>query len=648
MTDRKLNMDPNKIKNHLEEIKREVEKREETTEDEILETHKINDSENPEGDYKDHGFYIKDSKYFTKSMDKKNNVSEIEISNFVMRSLYNLTNGTNNSSRLIIIQRKPRKNGSIPEKWLIEVKSSELKQEAFETILKSHGCTFLGTNYILKKILAYLMDEEDTAKIISLLGWNEEFQFYAFADSLLTLRGELKNIDNMGVIKHDGKIYYLPAYGLANQTNEDFTNDKTFKFRPGNIDFSKWASLLYQASGKNAIPGMLYAIMAAYRDIIFRQLNFFPFLYLFGEKGTGKTSFINPMLLLYRSDSTGTPLNNATIVALNRLVSSWCNGIFYFKEYTTDTDSMAEDFILSGYDGAGRETGVKSNDTKTKKFPIRSGIIFDGNSLPRKSNIMSRMILLTFEKTTFSDNQKQAFEKLRDYSQYGFGNVLREILTLRTTILKHLKPGFSKSKDIVNSTILHSDQYKSMQNADERILQHTYLLYTIYQISKEHLSFPFADEDVLDALLHIGDNMMGMLLQTDSVTVFWESLAYNINKDQIHELNLGLSGQPSNKKIAVYWMKDSETESPLLLIKFQQLYPYYVRYCKDNGIRYLDKNSMLSILTSENNRSFIPSPQKSRVKAHRVKYFDSCYIFRAEKIADSEKTYQINGVEITL
>jgi len=545
----KLTLNAEDIFKDINKLKKEVEIPKQLSEAKILESYHIPDSKDEDEAFSEFGYAIIDGKYYTrrtiKAGKKEEHIKE-DVSNFVMKFLYNITNGTNNSTRLIYLQRKPRKNGEDHEKKLIEVRSNEVKPEAFETILKSYGCTFLGNAYTLKKIFAYLMDDEDSAVIISLLGWNSEHQIYAFADSVFTQDGQLLKVDPMGIIKHESKAYYLPAYGLANMTNEDYLNDKSYKFRTGKIGFETWASLFYHASGKNAIAGTLYAIMAMFRDLIFDQLKFFPFFYLFGEKGTGKTSYIQPLLTLIGSDATGTPLNNATVVALSRIVSSRCNSLFYLKEYTTETDHLAEDFILSGYDGAGRETGVKSNDTKTKKFPIRSGIIFDGNALPRKSNILSRMILLTFERTTFSDQQKQAFEQLRIQSQYGFGNVLLEILSMRPDVEQTLKDEFAKSKAKILQAIRVNERYQQMRNADERILQHTSLLFTIYRISKQKLVFPFTENDVLDAIMDIGGSMMEKLRNTDSVTVFWESLAFNINKGQVFELQFNELKQKVN------------------------------------------------------------------------------------------------------
>jgi len=599
----------------------------------------IPDSKNANSDFNEFGFFIQNGKYFTKIRGKNDISIDVDISNFVMKSLYNMINGTNNSSRIIFIKRYSK------ERNLLEVKSSDLKPDTFETILKSFGCTFYGSSYQLKKIFAHLMDEEKTANIIEVLGWNDEHEIYVFADSFLTSENKLLVVDEMGMIDYNKKNYYLPAFGQANLKNADYSIEKTFKFRPGKIDFKTWSDLFFKSSGDKAIIGMLYSIMACYRDLIFHKFGFFPFLYLFGDKGTGKSQFTQRMLLLFGSDTTGTPLNNATVVALNRLVSSRSNSLFYFKEYTTETDLLAENFILSGYDGAGRETGVKSNDTKTKRFPILSGIAFDGNALPRKSNILSRMILLSFESTTFTNEEKTSFDKLREYSEYGFGNVLLEILSIRKNFKIELKEEFKKSELRIKTLIQNNEEFNSLKTADERLLQHTYILLTVFSICNKYIDFPFSTEQAENAILSNAVSLNSILIQTSVTSIFWESFSHNIKKGLFQEYAES-DAMPINNKNAVYRIKYSSAEI-LLQIKLQAYYPFYVKYCKDNGMRFLDSNSLRLILTSTNNQSFIQSQQKGRNRAYTDSKFGSCYQFKLEE-SENKNSFILDNVEISL
>jgi len=594
--------------------------------DSIIENTVINDSEDINLDYREYGFYIFDGRYRTIEKTTKGAEVTIDLSNFTMKSMFHLLNGSNNTYRIIFIQRQTG------QKNFVEVYSSEMKPESFETILKSKRCTFFGNAYQLKRVFARMMDEETEAVILDYLGWNQEHNIYVFADALFNSKNELLKIDQLGIVATEETKYYLPSFGFANLKNEDFKTDRLYKFAPGTTDFKTWSLLFYQAFGSNAVIGMLYTILALYRDVIFAQVGFFPFLFLFGDFGTGKTSFTENLLSLFGRDIIGTPLNNATIVALSRLVSSRCNSLFYFKEYTNETDSNAEDFILTAYDGAGRTTGVKSNDNKTKSFPVRSALIFDGNHLPsQKSAILSRMILLNFESSTFTAEQTTAFKKLKDHTDHGLGNVLIELLKLRPIFEASFAGKFREvSRKIKDSGI----------NLPERSINHTALLYAVFELLEKEIIFPFSMEVAKKVIVDNAENLNNLLTESSVISVFWQSFSFNLTKAQITRYDESSFGSRNTAQFNLKYDPD-----PLLQIKIPIYYPFYVKYCKDNNIRFLDSNSIRMILTSKSNTSFISSHQKGRNQSYTDKKFGSCYQFRADK---TDTGIEINGIEINI
>ena len=434
-------------------------------------TDKVPDSKNPSEDQKKNGFFIESGKYFLEETRGKGTRTK-ELSNFVMQSVFHLNNGTNNSKRIIKIQRYTG------ETKFIEVYSSEMKLATFETILKSNRCTFIGGIENLNLIFSRLMDEESEAFYIDVLGYIPEHNIYAFADSIITQSNLVEKVNELGIIydTKENKSYYLPSFGIANINDASHDTNRLYSFRPGNLTFQNWAKYYFQSFESNGIIGILFLILSIFRDIVFNQLGSFPFLFLFGDFGTGKTSFVEFLLAVFGKDTIGVALNNATITALSRIVSPRFNSLFYFKEYTSDTDESAQDFILTAYDGAGRTTGVKSNDNRTQSLVIKSAIILDGNELPvEKSAVLSRMILAFFQKQNFSNEQKEAFDKLKDEAEFGLGNVLLNILKHRDLFAKQFKPTFSQ--------ILKDLKYSGdFSNFHERMLKHMALLLTPVKI----------------------------------------------------------------------------------------------------------------------------------------------------------------------
>lgn len=587
----------------------------------IIQKIAIPDSKNINKDQENFGFYIKKGKYYTKERKGKIEV-ETELSNFTMQSMFHLVNGTNDSQRIIFIQRHTG------EKNFVEVRSSEMKPESFETILKSKRCTFLGQAYYLKQVFARMMDEEQEAIILNELGLNSDYNIYVFADSIYNFKSDVLKVDELGIISYNQKKFYLPAYGFSNIGNEDYKTERLYNLRPGKIDFEKWSNLYYTAYGDNACIGILYTIIALNRDIVFSKVGFFPFLFLFGDFGTGKTSFTEKLLALFGEDVIGTPLNNSTVVALSRLVSSRNNGMFYFKEYTNETDASAEDFILTAYDGSGRTTGQKTLDSKTKTYPVKSALIFDGNHMPsQKAAILSRMILLDFEMSRFTEKETLAFNDLKEYSKYGFGSVLIEILKHRKLFSEKFETTFSNSLKTLKDSI---------GLFDERTIKHAALLLTAVNIYSNILHFPFNTETALEIIRDNASKLNRLLKSSGILTVFWESFSYNIKKGFIQN---GVAYRLKS------FENSNQPEGQILQIKITDIYPHYARYCKENNLNYVDKNSLTMFLTSKNIDYFIPSNQKGRGKAYNDKVFGSCYQY---KIKNFSGGIEIDGVEISI
>jgi hypothetical protein len=590
---------------------------------------RISDSPDPGKELDEFSFYIENGKYFTEEIRGKKRV-KIDLSNFVMKSVFHLLNGTNNSQRIIYLQRY---TGEPSDCHLVQVYSSELKPEAFETICISKRCTFYGSRYHLKKIISKIMDEEQEAIILELIGWNSQHKLYVFADAIFN--GSLIRINELGITEADGHKYYLPAFGFANLNDEDYKTDRLFCFREGKTDFKTFARLFYEAYGDNGAIGLMFVILACYRDVVFDQVGFFPFLFLFGDAGTGKTSFTETLLSLFGRDVVGTPLNNATTVGLSRLVSSRTNSLFYLKEYTNETDVSAEDFILTAYDGAGRTTGIKSNDTRTKSFPVKSAMIFDGNHLPtQKSAILSRMILLNFESATFTGEETKAYNDLKALSVEGFGAVLIEILRLRPIVEKNFRNTFLMVARKIKTA-------ESMVQLPERTINHLALIYSAMEIFSGKLSFPFNPDVLKKIIVDNAVNQNNLLKESSVIHVFWESFSFNVKKGNLIEYSDSFQ---DNKKTH-FRLKTDAANTFILQIKLPSIYPYYVRYCKDNNTRFLDQSSLRMILTAKTNTYFIHSHQKGRNHGYTDKYFGFCYQFSINK---TENGYEINEVEINL
>lgn len=228
------------------------------------------------------GFLIENGAYYKIEYRNNKPVKEL-LSNFVMMIKYHLEDGTKDTGRLIELHR------NTGEVSLIEVRASEMSAEKFEIVLKSNRSTFFGSTRDLKRIFCKLMNDETSCIKLGILGYNPEHKVYVFANGIMVWDNDHKvdfiPVNELGIVKYNNTNYYLPSYSSTNLHNEEYENDRQFAYKEGNLDFSSFAALFYQAYGINGAIGICHIINALFWDIVFKHTEFFPFLFLFGTPG---------------------------------------------------------------------------------------------------------------------------------------------------------------------------------------------------------------------------------------------------------------------------------------------------------------------------------------------------------------------------
>ncbi len=435
-------------------------------------------------------------------------------------------------------------------------------------------------------------------------------------------------MNELGIINDTENLYYLPAFSKANINDSSFDYERSFAYKKGNLDFKTWSNLVYKTFGINGAIGINYTIASLFRDIIFNDLKFFPFLFLFGQYGTGKTSYIESVLHLFGTNTIGTSLSNVTTSGLSRETSQRINGLFYFKEFTSENSDIANPFILNAYDGAGRTHGAKTTDNKTIKHEPKSGSIFDGNYLPiQKDAVFSRLIVLMFEENRFTKTQKQNFKELANQVKNGLTQIVKELLKHR----EHFKNNFKKTYEKHISEIDNMQDYKDVPS---RLKNHTALITSVYEVLHKFLDFPYSFENLAQSIIKYMIEQTDMLDEIKDISNFWRAAEYYSNKNYI---NLNTDYLKETSFVA---------NEGFIFIKYDVFYTHYVKYCRENQLNKVDKISLKQLLTSKTNKSFIPSPQKSRKSKAIIKFgFGSCYQFSFKIINDAIK---IDKLELNL
>lgn len=555
----------------------------------------------------DFDFIVSENGYVIEERIGKSKAKKL-ISNFIMQFLYQFPDGTNNAKSLIKLQNK---YGEIA---LLEVDANDMTNSSkFKAALKSKGnFHFYGiTTYHLDRIQEFHNLEYKRAKELSTLGYISEGDFYAFSNGIVA-DGKLIEVDKMGIVEYHNQYYYLPAFSFLNKDSDSYLNEKNFVFQSSNMGLYRYSDLLYQAYGKSALIGMAFLVATIFRDVIFNYKQNFPYLFIFGLPGAGKTSFIDMLMLVFGKSQDGTSLSNtSTIKGIARKTAQLKNALVYFKEYSNN--GMTNEIITllkTAYDGIGYERAQMSNDNKTQTTRTHSGVIIDGNELPEKNSaVFSRCVLLSFPKSDYSEIQSRAFQELKELSKAGFGNVFLDVWNFRNEVKNSFEIVY---KDILSK--LKANECKGMEN--DRFAEHIALLWAPIKIiaTKKENAFGFNPDQLLMDLIDLAKVQNELFVQTNEVKQFLDIMVMmSENGSYLYE-------------------KDycNEKESPhIFRVKMDKIYSLYAGEMNKIKGNPISKNSIINLLFDYG--YFIPGEQSGRTKSVVDKKLNTCYRLDTQK-----------------
>ena len=583
------------------------------------------DSQNKRKDNDEHFFFMEKGCYYMKETIKGKPIIK-KLSNFLMESIYHLMDVTKESRRLIKFQRN---TGEIT---VNEISSSELNLERFKKVIRSisnRGLSFFGNTQQLDYILTYIYDREKNAIAITQLGYQPEYNVYCFADAIITNDNKLVFPDKLGIVADGNTMLYLAPYAFTNLNNKEYKGQRKFTYQEGEVDFKSWAELIYNAYCINGAIGITYVILALFRDYILELTGFFPFLFLFGDQGAGKSNFVTFFLHLFGEPNHGISLLNSTDKGFSRSLTQCNNALYYLKEYTNVIDKKTVDVFKTGYDGKLYTMAQKSNDNKTTTLEISSACMVDGNELPTsEAALFARMIVLNFEDNKFTKEATDAYKTLLEQKEKGFCQVTKELLKYRSVIERRFKEVYEETFYQLKPVLT------SEKEISDRQIRHIALILAPIKLLQDKLNFPFQFGEYKESVIENAKTQDELASNIRDVTIFWEAIAFKLNEAYC-EITEGKQYQKDPVK-------------KILFIKFNMLFPYYKEYTRKNNLNDIDASSMLSLLTSKGNTSFIPNTtQKTRSKSYNKKGFGGCHMFKYETIEEGSGII-VNGVEMNL
>jgi uncharacterized protein YjhX (UPF0386 family) len=478
----------------------------------------------------------------------------------------------------------------------------------------------------LNKLKRYLYQETKSCLEVTQLGWHKN-GFYSWGNGIFN--GTFTSVDENGIASHDGKNYYLPAFSQiwAGEVNL-YVSERQFVHRDGNtITLKDYSQRLISVFDKNASIALCFYFASLFRDIIIRKFNFFPILNLFGPKGAGKTELAVSIMSFFGKFGKGPNINNTSKAALADHVSQLCNACAHIDEYKNSIDFDKIEFLKGMWDGTGRTRMNMEKDKKKETTAVDCAVILSGQEMPTADiALFSRLVYLTFTKYEYTDEEKIAFNELKDIEQLGNTHITNQILALRKLFTQNFNDSLETvAKDLADSI--------GKMVIEDRIFKNWLVILATFHAIKNHIdvSFTYGELIALAATQILVQNKETK--KGNEVSIFWEMVHYLAADGFIHD---GIDFKVTRLKTLKTDRREGDLpqETNILFIQMSRIFYLYKKHGRASGENILPLGSIQYYL--ENDKRYLG---KTRV---RFKFLDTTLSPTGEWKSKAEQAFCFN------
>jgi len=409
----------------------------------------------------------------------------------------------------------------------------------YNTVTGQGNFRFDGDNKHLKLLIRYLMDKMGDGKKIDVLGWQPDGEFFTFNNKALNADGEEIPIDENGVIVYKNIHYYIPSANKIYKTAVNKYNaQKRFKVIENDIDFNLILSEIRAVHREHSISALLFAIASLFQDIVVKEIESFPLLYLYGPGSSGKDELAR--IVQSFTGIPQSPINLeggvSTMKAHIREFAQFRNGISQLSEYKRGDTKL--DGILKGlWDRNGYKRGNLESIVSSEEIPIESSVILTGNEYPQPEALITRLLWNEMIKNKFTEEEMDRFDKLKDKINKGMSGYSFELLKHRKMVEENFSKRQREWKVAIN---------QAMPGARGRMVTNYSILATFYTLFKDVVNFLFSQSEMLDYFKVGVDQQLTKINNSSITNRFWEMFVLSLrgNRDDRLQVNqvVGIEG----------------------------------------------------------------------------------------------------------
>ena len=447
-----------------------------------------------------------------------------QVSSFGLQILYRIQSPYGEISWLLAVQ-------TVAGDTMISITNKEFSSAAaFHEVLLSHGYVFRGEKAALNAIKEALVPEAEQAEAIASLGYHAGSGLFFWCNGATTDAGAFLPPDEFGMIRHEGKSYFLPF--SQDVEGKNYKTLARISYAESKATLAAWAQAVAAAHGKKALLPVCFRIAAYFRDIAFQQTHFFPLLYLRGVSGAGKSTCARSMTATDGRPQEDLNLKSPnTVKSIPRRLEQISNSIVWFDEYTNELNDGVIGALQAVYDGGGYQRAVNGFSNLTNSIDVQSAVILTSNYTPSTEFMRQRCTFISYADTKHGEAQTAAYNKLVGEELGNLSSVAADILSRRKLVAHNWK---------ATHKALYHYFTKSLPHVEHRICNNVAVILTPARILEKHKLLDLKQIFGLSKSLHeMGKEcclkQQEILSGKSDLAQFFEIMAFSAEKNLLKE-----------------------------------------------------------------------------------------------------------------
>lgn len=466
--------------------------------------------------------------------------------------------------------------------------------DGFKTFCLSKG------NYIWRGNREDLADlweqeflEDDGRHIIEPdhIGWIPSEKMWLFGNTAITKDGREMRPDKSHIFWTEKKG--LKPVPLGVTSGKTAISEGLPYLNLGSFDTGNFCEKLRDSVGVNEANLMLgWSSAVLYMEEVFNLYGCFPFLFVTGRRGSGKSTIAEWLMNMFGLENMGKIASDTTPVGLQRYLGYYSNLPVFVDEYrNTKNITYKNGFLRNAYNRQSAGKGIKAN-FGVREAKVRGTLLIGGEETPEDNALLTRCIIILIKESNRTNNHFNWFQA----NKTRFSRFTLDILRQKPQKLDKFISILHEGKDWFVS-----------QGADDRTAIN-------YAVAAAGYTVAFNESvDFADWLTHEVQRAKAEYQDEQAVSMFLEDLMVLKTKKQINE---------------DYWrIRDGK-----IYLYFHGLYSAWAEhYRKTRGVEAFKSSSIRDYLKEES--GFIEINVVQRIN----KQLKKCVVFDLESAPDELK-----------